>query len=36
MSVNVPFGAALTVAELGNAAAIVRFFRTGRELAAQR
>ncbi len=32
---NVPFGAAHPVAELGDAAEIVRFFRTGREFAAR-
>ncbi|MGW3960065.1 GNAT family N-acetyltransferase [Amycolatopsis sp. NPDC005003] len=30
---NAPFGAARTMTELGSAAAVVRFFRTGRDLA---
>lgn len=33
---NAAFGAARTMAELGDAAAVVRFFRTGRDLAADR
>lgn len=33
---NVTFGAARTMAELGGADAVVRFFHTGRELAARR
>jgi hypothetical protein len=33
---NTSFGAAVTLAELGGADAIVRFFRTGRELTAGR
>jgi hypothetical protein len=33
---NVAFGAARTMADLAGADAVVRFFRTGRELAAQR
>lgn len=33
---NAAFGAARTLAELGDAAAVVRFFRAGRDLAAER
>ncbi|WIY00930.1 hypothetical protein QRX60_43935 [Amycolatopsis mongoliensis] len=33
---NAPFGAARTMAELGDADAVARFFRTGRELTARR